>query len=311
MGNFEDEITEWFARQSRLSAADFPIGIGDDMAEIRLAEDVSVLVTTDMLLDGVHFDLRKASLQQVGYKAMAVSLSDCAAMATVPIAAVVSVALPGGFGQEELKQLHSGIVSAGDKFRCPLVGGDITCWKGSEPFAISVAMLSRRAVGKPIRRSGAKVGDVICVTGSLGGAVARQDGGKHLEFEPRVREALQIAQMVVVNAMIDISDGLSSDLNRICRASNVGAVINAEQIPISDEARARENPLDAALNDGEDFELLFTLSPDACEKLLNNWNWPVLITQIGAVTDSGKMQMKMRGGQIVPLEPKGYDHFRR
>jgi len=307
----EDEITEWFARQSKLSAADFPIGIGDDMAQIRLAEDSSVLVTTDMLLDGVHFDLQKTTLKQVGYKAIAVSLSDCAAMATVPIAAVVSVALPKGFGQEELKQLHSGITLVGDKFGCPLVGGDITTWKENEPFAISVAMLSRPAGNQPIKRSGAKVDDSICVTGSLGGAPARQDSGKHLEFEPRVKEAIKIAQKAAINAMIDISDGLSSDLNRICRASRVGAIINAENVPLSEEAKKSENPLSSALNDGEDFELLFTLAQGECEKLLEKWSGPIPITRIGTITDTKKMQIKMSEGQINDLQAKGYNHLRR
>ncbi|TSA52020.1 MAG: hypothetical protein D4R45_07560 [Planctomycetaceae bacterium] len=146
----------------------------------------------------------------------------------------------------------------------------------------------------------------MCVTGSLGGS----GFGKHLEFEPRVTEAIKIAGMVRVNAMIDISDGLSSDLNRICCQSGVGAVVDAERIPISNEAMKAEDPLSSAINDGEDFELLFTVSKSDCRELLDKWDEAVPITQIGEITDTQKMQIKMPNGRIEDLRVKGYDHLK-
>ncbi len=305
MSSTEDEITGWFRQQSRLSPVDFPVGIGDDMAQISLGGGTSVLITTDMLLDGTHFDLRTATLKQVGYKAMAASLSDCAAMATIPLAAVVAVALPHGFSEEQLKELHAGIVSAGDKYNCPLVGGDITSWKTGGPLAICVSMLSKPGEKPPVRRSGAKVGDVICVTGSLGGSGRR----KHLEFEPRVREALEIVRRAQVHAMMDISDGLSSDLGRICNQSSVGALVDAGAVPISDDAKREADPLNAALNEGEDFELLFTLGADEWEKLHRGWDDPLPVTEIGRITDTGRVEIRMADGRTMELKPGGYEHL--
>ena len=305
MSPTEDDITAWFRAQRALSPDRFPIGIGDDMAQIAVGQGASVLITTDMLLEGTHFDLRTATLQQAGYKAMATSLSDCAAMATVPLAAVVAVGLPPDFGDARLKELHAGIVQAGDRYDCPLVGGDITCWKSAGGLAVSVAMLSKPGDCDPVRRDGARAGDVICVTGSLGGS----GQGRHLDFTPRVEEALAIARAVRLHAMIDISDGLSTDLNRICRQSGVGAVLNASFIPVSPAAQERRDPLAAALNEGEDFELLFALPAGQWEKLRRSWNASVPITEIGNVTAEPRMQIVMPDGACRELKPGGYDHL--
>jgi len=301
----EDEITGWFRQQRQLPSADIPIGIGDDMAQIALDHSASVLITTDMLLDGTHFDLQTATLQQVGYKSMATSLSDCAAMATIPLAAVVAVGLPHGWSGWQLKELHAGVMFAADKYHCPLVGGDITSWKTDGRFVVCVSMLSKPGDKPPVRRNGAKVGDVICVTGLLGGSGLR----RHLEFEPRVREALQIVQIADLHAMMDISDGLSTDLNRICDQSGVGALVEASAVPISEDAKAQADPLAAALNEGEDFELLFTLAPDQWARLRRRWDDPVPITDIGRITNTGRMEIKTPAGQVVDLKPGGYDHL--
>jgi thiamine-monophosphate kinase len=299
MSGGETELVQYFAARGKLNRAKFPIGIGDDMAQIKLPNGNSILITTDMLLDGVHFDTKKATLEQIGYKSMAASLSDCAAMATIPLAAVVSVGLPRNFGAGKLKRLHKGILIAAKKYNCPLVGGDMTSW--NKPLAISVSMLSVPGKTKPIQRSTAKIGDFICVTGTLGGSLA----GKHLTFEPRIKEALAIAE-AGANSMMDISDGLSTDLNHICRLSKKGAIVFADKIPVSRNTKTLSN----ALNDGEDFELLFTISKKKFERLKKHWRFKVKLTAIGKITADCSVKIKMPNGKIVDLKPGGYDHLK-
>lgn len=301
----EDKITSWFAEKSDAPADMFPIGIGDDMAQIA-APGGSLLVTTDMLLDGTHFDLASAGFEQAGYKAMAASLSDCAAMASVPVCAVCAVALAEGTTQDDLKLLHDGIRRAGDEFSCYLIGGDITSWKGDGRFAVNITMLSRPSEKcAPVRRNGAKPGDVICVTGTLGGAIS----GKHLTFTPRVREALAIAGIAKINSMMDISDGISTDLKRICDQSGVGAMLNESLLPLSDAALQCGDPTAAALNDGEDFELLFTLSESEYEKLIAAWVMETPINRVGLINETSRLKIKRKDGNIEDIAPSGYDHL--
>jgi thiamine-monophosphate kinase len=238
-------------------------------------------------------------------------------MATIPLCAVCAVALPKGFGQKELKELHAGLVRAGRAFDCELIGGDITAWEtNTQKLAVNVSILSKPSgYHPPVRRSGAKVGDVICVSGALGGSLA----GKHLCFTPRVKLALETTKLVRLNAMMDISDGLSTDLNRICTQSKVGALILADKIPISDAAKKSKDPLAAALNDGEDFELLFTLAPVEWKTILDSRlrgndtkgsGFTVDdITCIGTITDTRRMELITADGSTRPLEPKGFDHL--
>ncbi|MDD5011269.1 MAG: thiamine-phosphate kinase [Phycisphaerae bacterium] len=308
MSSGETELVKYFAAKGKLNAVKFPIGIGDDMAQVRLSAKSSVLITTDMLLDGVHFDTKKASCEQIGYKSMAVSLSDCAAMATIPLAAVVSVALPRNYGSAKLKRLHKGLLAAAKKYKCPLIGGDMTSWDKpsssakamEDKLAVSVAMLSIPAGTKPVQRSTAKAGDLICITGTLGGSIVK----RHLEFEPRLKESLAIAK-AGASAMIDISDGLSTDLNHICRLSKKGAIVEAGKIPISRNAKG----LNSALNDGEDFELLFTMARKKFEQLKKQWRFKTKLTEIGKIVGEKSVKIKKKNGKAVDLIPKGYDHL--
>ena len=313
----EFQLIAWIRRQGPEQGAGVRTGIGDDMAVLQLGGE-KLLITTDMLLEGVHFDLSTATLEQVGYKAMACSLSDCAAMASIPAAAVVSVALTDAMTMKQAQQLQVGLGRAAERYDCPLVGGDTTSW--DKPLAINVSMLSRAGGSEPVLRSGARVDDVIMVTGELGGSLA----GRHLEFEPRVAEALKLAELADLHAMIDISDGLSSDLDHIAAESKVAAVIEGWKVPISAAARGSSDPLGAALSDGEDFELLFCVDRADAEKLLSQWaeHSSVQLSSIGRIVSSGEdggasptlqgpriFLQREADGSLESVRPSGWRHF--
>lgn len=276
-----------------------PIGPGDDAALLQLQAAGQALVTTDMLMDGTDFHLSEAGPFRIGRKAMAVNLSDIAAMAGRPLAAFVSVALPRHGGQAIATELYRGLRSMADEFDTALAGGDTNSWDG--PLVISVTVVGEPTGRGPVRRSGAKPGDWLFVTGPLGGSIL----GKHLDFTPRVREAQRLHELVDLHAMMDISDGLAADLAKLCEESRCGAVLTAESIPIADDARRMndgKSALDHALGDGEDFELLFAVGANDARRLVSEQ----ATFRIGeCVPDEMWLEQEDRRR---PMPPAGYEH---
>lgn len=302
MSDNELAFIEWLGRVNTASTS-VPVGIGDDCAVLRVG-DQEILITTDMLLDGTHFDSQRHTPEQIGHKSMACSLSDIAAMAGRPIGAVVAVGLTQGRGIDFAERMFRGMKEVADRFACPIVGGDTTSW--TEPTSVCVTMLGRCPAGRrPILRSGAKTGDSIYVTGTLGGSLL----GRHMCFEPRIELADRLAGRYAIHAMMDISDGLAIDLWRICEASGVGAVLDESLIErvVSNDARRLSSedgisPIDHALNDGEDFELLVVMSRQPITEELSDALLPV-----GEIITSG-FQLRRSDGRLSPLEPRGYEH---
>jgi thiamine-monophosphate kinase len=306
----ESAFIDWL-RQRTPSAERVVVGPGDDTAVLRWPNGADCLVTTDMLLEGSCFRLASihpsfpgaGTPRQIGRKAMAVNLSDIAAMAGVPVAAVVSVGLPRKGGRALAEELYHGLREMADAFDTAIVGGDTNSWDG--PLVINVMLLGEATPRGAVRRRGARPGDRLLVTGPLGGSLL----GKHFDFTPRVREALALHAAVALHAMIDISDGLAADVAHLCAESGCGAVLHADAIPIADAARAmhdQRTPLEHALGDGEDFELVFAIAPADAETLLSTP--PVSgLAVIGECVASPGLWLE-ENGQRRPLPPTGYVH---
>jgi thiamine-monophosphate kinase len=257
-----------------------------------------------MLLEGSCFRLAEAGPRRVGRKAMAVNLSDIAAMAGRPVAAVVSLGLPRDGGRAIAEGLYAGLREVANSFDTALVGGDTNSWDG--PLVIAVTVLGEATARGPVRRSGARPGDWLLVTGALGGSIR----GKHLDFTPRVREALTLHEAADLHAMIDISDGLAADLAHVCTESRCGAVVRAADVPVSADAAVLadgRSPLDHALADGEDFELLIAVAPDDGRRLVETQPVDgIRLTRIGEFVDAG-LWLETDGDR-QPLPPRGYVH---
>jgi thiamine-monophosphate kinase len=309
MNEFE-LIAQWTCSLPR--NASVIVGAGDDCAVLDSGQPGRYLLfKTDAVVQGVHFS-DAAEPEQIGHKALGRCLSDIAAMAGRPTAALVTMALPAKFEPKFIQRIYEGMNRLAERFGVAIVGGETTT--NPERLLISVATLGDVAADKCILRTGAKHGDALFVTGELGGSLAR----KHLEFEPRLAEARWLADHFPIHCMIDLSDGLAGDLRHLLHHGKVGAEVLARAIPVSRAARLQakaessaKTPLLAALSDGEDFELLFTVAGKDAVPLLDAWKkeFPHLpLSCIGKITSTPGLRLRDKTG-VRALEAHGYVHF--
>lgn len=300
------------------------LGIGDDAAWVENPARSS-LVTADMLLDGVHFDLRWTSHADLGFKSLAVNLSDIAAMGGVPAYAVVSLGVPGKSDSEKIEELYRGIQMLARPSGVTIIGGDLS---GANVLTISVCVIGHPP-RRPVRRAGAAVGDDIYVTGTVGDAALGlkllQRGARglkrrgaayllsrHHKPAPRLAAGAALAENRLASAMIDVSDGLLQDLGHICRASGTGAAVNCADLPLSNAylARAGKDGDSFALSGGEDYELLFCARPGKRQKIAElSRRLRLRITRIGQCVAGSRVIAHGRSGEIIAPPRRGHDHF--
>jgi thiamine-monophosphate kinase len=305
------------------------VGPGDDAAAVRLSDGATALATADLLLEGTHFEIGLSSPADVGWKALAVNLSDIAAMGGVPRFALVSLGAPAATAAATLEQIYAGLDECARAFGVSVVGGDTV---RADRLIVSVAVIGEAGEFGIVRRAGATAGDIVCVTGEVGGAAAGfallraagQDeraasllarfpglAEAHRRPGPRVREGLAAAG-AGATALIDISDGLGADVGHICEASAAGASLNAESIPrpegLAEVARwAGVDPLAFAVAGGDDYELAIAVPAERFDALRAAVA-PTTVTEIGAIVDGMGVRLE-RGGEVVELATLGWDHF--
>lgn len=303
----EFEYIRWIRGQT-ITHSRVALGPGDDAAVLKPLAG-QLLVTTDMLMEGVDFRLADTNAHSIGYKAMAVNLSDIAAMAGQPRAAVVAVALPTTAmipTAQLAEELYHGLRTLAEGFDVPIIGGDTNSWAAG--LVITVTIFGEATPRGPVTRGGAQIGDWILVTGPLGGSIL----GRHLHPTPRIREALRLHELAPLTAMADISDGLTADLGHILTESRCGAVLEAADIPIHSDARTLaqqtgRSPLEHALSDGEDFELVFTVSPaDGARLLTGDHAGELQLFKIGEIVETGLWLTE--NGTRHPLAARGWQH---
>ncbi len=272
------------------------VGSGDDCAVLEFDKKHYQLFTCDMLVEGVDFT-KNTDPSLVGRKALAVSISDIASCGGIPRYAVVSMGIAKNYSVESVDKILKGMVNLANAYKVNIVGGDIS---KSSKLVLDLSMLGVVEKKFLTLRNGARKGDIIFVSGALGGSIK----GKHLKFTPRLKEARLLVKNFKVNSMIDISDGLTQDLNHILKTSNKGAVIYESLIPISRDARGLED----ALSGGEDFELLFTLAHPQAKKLL--FKYGVIFHPIGEIVDNKYgLRLITNNGREKNILQKGFQHF--
>jgi len=304
----EQALIDWL--RARLPAHPLlTLGIGDDAAVLDMGGAAECVVTVDALMDGVDFNLQEIDRCRAGRKALAVNLSDLAAMAAEPLAGVVALVLPKSGGLELAKSLYEGMLPLAEKYGLVIAGGDTNSWHG--PLVVSVTLLGRVTPRGALRRGGAKIGDRILTTGAFGGSIL----GRHLDFEPRVAEAILLNERHELHAGIDVSDGLSLDLGRMAAESGCGAVLDLDKIPIAEDARRLAEQscdggtaLDHALSDGEDFELLLAVPPAEAARLLVEQPLAMPITEIGEMVAERGLWRRTDSGEKCPLAARGWQH---
>jgi thiamine-monophosphate kinase len=285
------------------------LGPGDDAAVLRMAGIEECVVTVDLLTDHVDFELAQLDPRRVGRKCLAANLSDLAAMASKPLAAVIALALPRPGGMDLAVALYEGMLPLAEQYDLAIAGGDTNSWDG--PLAVGITLLGEVTGRGPLCRGGARPGDRIVVTGSFGGSIL----GRHLDFEPRVCEALALHARYELHAGIDASDGLSLDLAHILEESRCGAVLQADAVPLADDARRLADqladgstPLDHALGDGEDFELILAVPPHEARQMLTEQPLGVPLHDIGQFVAEPGLWLQDAGGGRRPLTPRGWEH---
>jgi len=279
-------------------------GIGDDAAVLPTPPG-KIVACTDQIIDAVDFDSAVHALADVGFKAMAINLSDIAAMGAEPDSALVTLALPKHNATRIAGDVYEGILEAAEAYAVAIAGGDLSTYDG--PLAINVALFGHVADGPPWCRGGAVEGDVVLASGQFGGSIL----GRHLRPVPRVELARAIRPLADVHAAIDVSDGLSLDLDRLCARSGVGVELDTGAIPIHPDAfrlaeQSGRTAMEHAWSDGEDFELLLAVDPDAARVLLES-ELPAPLTAIGTIVGRTGL-WKKDDGRMVRLSPQGYVH---